>query len=763
MRKLPFVFLLVCFWSKGMSQDTRSAQTLNLVINDGHGSSGNRVLACVRQGEYYINKPGRTPEDLDSASLSLKQGELLSKQFGLHEADGELLFLQALICKQKGQREEGNKLNDLALTYLRKKPGDDFLGRALLEKGDYLNSDDDKQYEKIALLKDALTCFDSPGYVKTRAAVWKMLGDMYQQRHQIAGNVGLALAAYQRSMDTYFSFGYRNVQDIYIEMGEMYLFIGDNSQALRYCLLAAQTAERSGDSSHTLCEIDNYTGITYLVLLDYANAEKYFLQALDLAGKWKDEPGTYMIEENLFTTYRRSKQYKKIVPFIDHVRTHFSESDLQNKIWANTFYLSYCNDIRDVEKGKKYAAVLQKLLKESGSEVFPDRAQSVYGALSYHYGVAHDFKNAYRYWDSIYATVRRYYPSVSSDIARFKDHFQLDTASHHLDSAVLYLLRSSNLRDSSFTASKAAQEANLKVLFETQKKEYELAESKQEINILTQNQHLQQANLKQAVFMRDITIGFTILVIIVSLLLYRMVRLYRKAVKKTARTNATLEKLVSEKEWLLKEIHHRVKNNLHTVICLLESQSAYLEEDALRAVEESRRRIYAMSLIHQKLYEHDDVKTINMSDYVNALVAYLQDCFDLKNRIAFQLEIAPVSIDTSIAIPLGLLINEAVTNAIKYAFVNRDNGRITIRFFGENDKIVLVIADNGVGIDAAYLNNPTQSMGLRLIKGLTGDIGGTISFNTLEGTEIRLVCPRVLVEDPEQSVEELLNNIPNAM
>jgi len=170
-----------------------------------------------------------------------------------------------------------------------------------------------------------------------------------------------------------------------------------------------------------------------------------------------------------------------------------------------------------------------------------------------------------------------------------------------------------------------------------------------------------------------------------------------------------------------------------------------------------------MSLIHQKLYEQEDVKTVDMSEYVDALVHYLQDSFDIKDRIDFRLAVASVSIDTSIAIPIGLLINEAVTNAIKYAFVDRKNGEIRISLSEENDKIVVIVADNGVGIDPAFLNNPTPSMGLRLIKGLTGDIGGTISFNTDHGTEIKLVCGRVLAEDEELRVDELLRNIPDDM
>src|SRR5580698_4384355 len=170
MKNAIFTCVIVCASLQGMAQDTSWAKTPGIIIDDSHNSPEARVLACVRQGEYYINKPGRGPKELDSAAVSLKTGEEISKSYTLHSTDGELLFLAGMISKQKGLKEEGNRLNDLALTFLRKKPGNDFLGRSLLEKGDYLHTEDDKQLdEKIALLKEALPCFDSSGYAKSRA------------------------------------------------------------------------------------------------------------------------------------------------------------------------------------------------------------------------------------------------------------------------------------------------------------------------------------------------------------------------------------------------------------------------------------------------------------------------------------------------------------------------------------------------------------------------------------------------------------------
>ncbi|HTD42011.1 MAG TPA: histidine kinase dimerization/phosphoacceptor domain -containing protein [Mucilaginibacter sp.] len=764
MKKFIFIWLIIGIWVQGLAQGKRTVDSLNRIINDNSNSPESRVLSCVRQGQFYINKPGEDPKDIDSASVYLKQGQQLSKAFNLHTTDGELLFLASLISKEKGLHDDASRLNSLALTFLEKKPGDYFLGCALLEKGDFLNTDDDRQLnEKIVLLKEATTCFAGARYVRIRAGVWKSLGDLYGLRKEATGNIALALDAYQRSMDCYFSYGYKNVQDIYIELADIYTIMGDDQQGLRYCLMAVQTAERARDSSMTMCQIYNNTALIYLELSDNPNAKKYFVEAMNMAERLNNKDGIFSIGASLYYVYMHDKEYNKTKHLIDKIHSRFPEKDPQNQYFSNTFYLRYYTTIKDPTSGNKYCLQLIKLIGSASPAILRYTGREAYSAISEYYAMARDFNNAYKYWGKSYVITLQYNNAPANKSYLLYSHYKIDTASHNLASAILFLERYTTERDSIYTTSKAAQEANLKVVYDTKKKEDELADSRQKIQILTQNEQLQRANLKQAVLIRNITIAFTIIVIIVSALLYRMVILHKKAIRKIAKTNSLLEKLVSEKEWLLREIHHRVKNNLHTVICLLESQAAYLEKDALKAIDDSRHRIYAMSLIHQKLYENEDVKTIDINDFVTALVHYLQDIYDLNHNITFRLEIAPVLIDTSIAIPIGLIINEAVTNSIKYAFTKNDGGQITIKLAEEREKIVVIVADNGLGIDLEVLNKPNSSMGLRLIRGLCGDIGGKVLFNNKGGTEIRLICNRVLVDEEVINIEELLNDIPDAI
>lgn len=202
------------------------------------------------------------------------------------------------------------------------------------------------------------------------------------------------------------------------------------------------------------------------------------------------------------------------------------------------------------------------------------------------------------------------------------------------------------------------------------------------------------------------------------------------------------EKLLNEKEWLIKEIHHRVKNNFHMVVGLMGTQSAYIKSnEALQALEDSKHRIHTMSLIHQKLYQSEDLCATQMKDYIHELVAYLKDSFRT-SHIIFLIECESIELELSCSLPLGLILNEAITNSIKYAFPGNTQGTIKITLSHVNtDSIRMIIADNGIGIPLVDDQGSKLSMGLNLMEGLTGDIGGTFLVKRENGTIIQIDFP----------------------
>jgi two-component sensor histidine kinase len=235
-----------------------------------------------------------------------------------------------------------------------------------------------------------------------------------------------------------------------------------------------------------------------------------------------------------------------------------------------------------------------------------------------------------------------------------------------------------------------------------------------------------------------VTASFLVLVILTTVIV-RQVKKMRNQQIIINQKNTTLQHMVSEKEWLLKEIHHRVKNNLQTVVSLLESQSHYLENDALQAVQSSQHRVHAMALIHQKLYNTDTPGTVNLQRYIPELVHYLSDSFNVKNQIRFNLKVEDVELEVSQAIPLGLILNEAITNAIKYAFPGVTDKEVCVTADRiPDDQIRLTIADNGVGMDVTQPAGKSGSLGMRLMKGLAQDIGGSLGITNTRGTSVTL-------------------------
>jgi two-component sensor histidine kinase len=204
---------------------------------------------------------------------------------------------------------------------------------------------------------------------------------------------------------------------------------------------------------------------------------------------------------------------------------------------------------------------------------------------------------------------------------------------------------------------------------------------------------------------------------------------------------ADKERLLAEKERLLKEIHHRVKNNLQVVMSLLNSQATSLEDKAaLSAIQESQHRVQAMALIHQRLYQSEQVARVEMASYINDLVGYLREAYTPLRPLRFHLSAEPIELDVTLAVPLGLIINEAVTNAFKYAFPEGRAGRVCVslqRLAGCTYQ--LTIADDGVGLPAGYDPARSRSLGMTLLHGFSAQLGGELTLTSEGGLTIRLV------------------------
>lgn len=195
------------------------------------------------------------------------------------------------------------------------------------------------------------------------------------------------------------------------------------------------------------------------------------------------------------------------------------------------------------------------------------------------------------------------------------------------------------------------------------------------------------------------------------------------------KTKMELEDQIMEKETLLKEVHHRVKNNLQTVSSLLSLQSRSIDDESIRTlIKSSQNRVISMAMVHEMLYMRDDISKIKYKSYVQELGEYLVRSVKGSNsNINLTIDIPDIELGIDTAIPLGLLINEALTNALKYGIRDDDQGEIYIALRKEDDReYVLHIGDNGVGFPERVNFRNTKSLGLKLIYNLTRQLKGSI-------------------------------------
>ncbi len=208
------------------------------------------------------------------------------------------------------------------------------------------------------------------------------------------------------------------------------------------------------------------------------------------------------------------------------------------------------------------------------------------------------------------------------------------------------------------------------------------------------------------------------------------------------RAEEQIKASLKEKEVLLKEIHHRVKNNLQIVSSLLYLQSRKTSDDQILSVlRESQTRVRSMALIHEKLYQCDDLANINLEDYIRSLTSYLLNSYGVAShmvRLSINVESAPLGLDR--AIPCGLIINELVSNALKYAFPQGRKGEILVDLLCDRDgKLALTVKDDGVGLPEDVDIADTPSLGLQLVNTLVKQLDGTIEVNRRGGTEFRML------------------------
>ncbi len=205
---------------------------------------------------------------------------------------------------------------------------------------------------------------------------------------------------------------------------------------------------------------------------------------------------------------------------------------------------------------------------------------------------------------------------------------------------------------------------------------------------------------------------------------------------------------LEEKEILLRELHHRVKNNLQIILSLINLQSNGIKnQEDLEIFRESQSRVKSMAIIHEKLYQSADFANINFEEYIESLVNYLLSYYSADSIEVIIHVNKDIILNMDTAVPCGLIINELVTNAIKHGFKRNESGKIYITLHSDNGCFTLIVSDNGEGIPPEVdLDNP-QKLGLQLVKSLTDQLEGKMEYNGSKNTEFKIQFRELIYKD----------------
>jgi two-component system, sensor histidine kinase PdtaS len=740
----------------------------------------NRVKIWIRLGEYQVYKPGEFPIDMDSARIYAQQALTLSQQLGYHVGEGKCLNVLGTISRESKAYDQAiiyqraainlfrkhSNLNGEAQSYL-------LLAQAMRDKGDGQEARQEIQKaiaiyssktlaqqgeaylelantyaawgeegnDKIKSYQRALQLFTQAGNKAKQADVYTYLGDV----HGVLGDYPQSLIELRKSLALYRSINYTRLQGVYDLLGTVLSSMGDYQEGLRYGLLAIETAEVLKESSLQLCTIYNRVGLTYYHLKQFRKAEIYFKKSLVIAQKYDDRSSIVNLAANLFTVLHKLNQPEEGLRVLLQTSKKYPPLNSTDSTFLTSRFLAHYTKVKQYAIAQKHCN--QLLVKT-------DKLQNNDYAHIVQFFLASQQHGHTRKYLAKYQQICKAAGDLRGTSLSHLWWFQMDSMQASYLSAIKHYQLHKQLEDSLFNETKSRQIANLEVLNETEKRDKDLQLKEQSIQTLNKEKQLQGKQIQQDELIRNAIIGGAVMLLLLLAVTYHGYRLKQRGnlqlqaqqgeinQKNGHLSNLLSEQkhLLNEKEWLLKEIHHRVKNNLQIVMSLLNSQSAYIDnEPALTAIHDSQHRVHAMSLIHQKLYYTENVSSIDMSAYIRELGSYLADSFNTEHRIRFEFDIAPLVLDVSQAVPVGLILNEAITNSLKYAFPDDRKAVIAISLSHiDPDHCLLSISDNGIGIPVHFKNKKPGSLGMSLIEGLSEDLGGNFSIENNNGTIIKI-------------------------
>jgi two-component sensor histidine kinase len=570
-----------------------------------------------------------------------------------------------------------------------------------------------------AMATSAFTRASAIGYEDGIALAYNRFGKI----HFTGGNLDSALFYYRLNLNLRIKQKNRSgIANTFLNMGDVSTQKGDGIAGLKYYQAAHHLFALLNDSPNIAITCLK-KGILFNEQLKYKEAENSLISGLSIAERLENfEYGIAALSAELGNLYSTTNKTRKALQYYQTAILIYSEMDDVKNL--SNVYTGLGNVYANMlAYDKAYQAYSKSLAAYRESGGGPGEALRIYniGTVLYEQKknkeCVHYFERALHLANSsdIYLTQKTLFALSNAyfDLKQYENAFFSDT-------------RYDSITNMLFNAEKEKQISELEI-------QYQVKEKQNEIQLLKTTEALQQKTIEQKTQERNAWLAGSLLLLLVVSVTYIAYRQKKRANAVLTIQKNTIEQQHREKELLLREIHHRVKNNLQVVSSILSLQSYKItDKNVSLAMKESRARVEAMSMIHRELYRDEKLTHINLPSYLKKLMDHVSESYGFEEtNLTTHIQVEVEEVDVETAIPLGLIVNEVMSNSFKHAFSDQPQPYVGLTLQRENDSLLLILKDNGKGFGEVPSGN---SFGMELVQSLTKQLKGSFTIDHSAGT-----------------------------
>lgn len=614
---------------------------------------------------------------------------------------------------------------------------------------------------------EALELSRDLGHIEGQVNAYINLGEYFR----IKGNHDLALTWYFGGIDLCLENNLKKeLTKIYNKVGVVYQSIADYEQALVYFNKSLPLSKELGDEQAT-AGIYNNIGIIHFLHGEYAKAQADYLASLKIRERLGDKPGIAASYNNIANVFNQQQEFDQaLVYYLKGAEIRKQLNDLKglsstygnigalyyqqnNHAKAMLFYQE-AKEINESIKDYPQLALnltnIGKINLDEGNHAEAlqnfSEARQIYKQAGDKRGIAiseNSIGNLYikRKNYNLAVSHLKEALSIATEIKLKEEiqnvYFRLAEAYEAMSdykTANTYVRMYMRMKDS------LLNEESSRVITEMEMK-YRTGEKQREIELLRKEKEIQAAVLSKNELTLYSSFAVIALVIIIAFIIYRNNRNKNKVNSMLVSQNKKILTQKEEKEVLLKEVHHRVKNNLQVINSLLNIQSAYIDDERVSSLfVDCQNRIRSMALIHEQLYSSSDLHRVNLRAYIESLTRDILRSYNLNYKVSLHLDLQVDSFGVNTLIPVGLILNELFSNTLKHAFDEGvENGKVSISLKSlASEHYELIVGDNGKGISGENWKTDS-SLGLELVETFVKQLDGTIEKLPVQGTVFRIV------------------------